>query len=275
MPERHRAGTQRDSKPSSDARSIGPRRSGRFARTPCFPPCSSSSTQTIGPTRSPRFLPCSGWSTQTNVPTRYDAASRCSDAWTCLPLRTVERSNAVSPESDHLIAGLAGSQSRRVALHTGASMLAGLGAFALPRSTVAQATPTTSSPGEGLLLVQGFSHGSLFPTQGDVGVLPYTVILWDAADRGYFFADSASGSAGVVPTESVLTALGSEARAVRAVLVAAAAKESSAAASGQQVWALSQVSGSLGSDPGAVTYQGEPLNSEDAMALLGSAPAEL
>ncbi len=181
----------------------------------------------------------------------------------------------MSPKSDHLIAGLAGSQSRRVALHAGAAMLAGLGAFALPRSTIGQSTPTSGGPGEGLLLVQGFSHGSLFPTQGDVGVLPYTVILWDAADRGYFFADTASGSAGVVPAESVLTALDGEAGAVRAVLVAPVAEESSAAASGQQVWALSQVSGSLGSDPGAVTYQGEPLNSEDALALLGSAPAEL
>ena len=42
---------------------------------------------------------------------------------------------------------------------------------------------------EAALLVQSFSHGTLFPTQGDVEGVPYTVILWDAADRGFFFAD--------------------------------------------------------------------------------------
>ena len=180
----------------------------------------------------------------------------------------------MSTQDNHSVAGL-GPRSRRGALHAGGALLAGLGAFALPRSVIAQATPTAGAPGESFLLVQSFSQASLFPTQGDVGVAPYTIILWDAADRGLFFADWATGTAGIVPTESVLTAIGGDASPVRAVLVATPADESDASGLGQQAWALSLVGGSLGSDPGAVTYQGEPLTGEDAMALLGNAPADL
>ena len=66
-----------------------------------------------------------------------------------------------------------------------------------------------------MLLVQSFSHGTLFPTQGDAGGAPYTVILWDAADRGFFFADVMSGVAGVVPSERVLAGIGTKARPER------------------------------------------------------------
>ncbi|MGH2617944.1 MAG: hypothetical protein ACRDJC_22170, partial [Thermomicrobiales bacterium] len=52
------------------------------------------------------------------------------------------------------------------------------------------------------------------------------------------------------------------------------AEESGAAAS-QEVWALRLGYGGLGSDPGAVTYQGEPLPAEDAAAWLETAPATL
>ena len=103
---------------------------------------------------------------------------------------------------------------------------------------------------------------------------PYTVILWDAADRGFFFADCTSGVAGVVPSEPVLAGIGAG-TPVRAVLVGAATEESDSATMPQGVWALSLVYGSLGSDPGAVTYQGEPLASEDATSWLGTAPAAL
>lgn len=157
-------------------------------------------------------------------------------------------------------------RSRRAALHAGGLLFAGMGAIALQRSAAAQATPIAGEPGDGLLLVQSFSQGSLFPTQGDGEILPYTVILWDAADRGFFFADGASGAAGVVPTEGVLAAFGDETAPVRALLVSPA---------GETVWALNLVHGSLGSDPGAVTYQGEPLSGEDAAAWLGAAPADL
>ncbi len=127
-----------------------------------------------------------------------------------------------------------------------------------------------------MLLVQSFGRGSLFPTQGDAGVLPFTVILWDAADRGVFFADCASAAAGVVPTESVLSAIAARGDYTRALLIAAYAAESDAdTAASQAVWALRIGYGALGSDPGAVTYQGDPLPDDEGVALLGAAPAAL
>jgi hypothetical protein len=180
----------------------------------------------------------------------------------------------VSPEDHCSVAALSGAQSRRTVLHAGAALLAGMGAVASQRSAAAQATPTAHAPGGGLLLVQSFSQGSLFPTQGDAGGAPYTVILWDAADRGFFFADWTGGVAGVVPSERVLAGIGTTAPAW-AVLVGTATEESDSATPAQGVWALSLVYGSLGSDPGAVTYQGEPLAGEDATSWLGTAPRAL
>jgi hypothetical protein len=149
-----------------------------------------------------------------------------------------------------------------------------MGVLALRQSAAAQATPTAEARGDGPLLVQSFSQGSLFPTQGDVEGAPYTVIMWDAADRGFFFADCTGGVAGVVPSESVLAAIGTETPA-RAVLVGAATEENDSATLDQGVWALSLGTGSLGSDPGAVTYQGEPLANEVATSWLSAAPAAL
>jgi hypothetical protein len=193
----------------------------------------------------------------------------------CSRSRNVERSKTVSPEDLCSIAALTGSQSRRTALHTGGALLAGMGALAfhLQRSAAAQATPTADAQG-GSLLVQSFSHGTLFPTQGDVEGVPYTVILWDAADRGFFFTDVMSGVAGVVPSERVLAAIGTES-SPRAVIVGTATEGNDAATPAQAVWALSLINGSLGSDPGAVTYQGEPLAGEDAKSWLGAEPAAL
>ena len=175
---------------------------------------------------------------------------------------------------------LTGAQSRRAALHTGGALLAGMTALALQvhsqQSAAAQATPTAEGGG-GPLLVQSFSHGSLFPTQGDAGGAPYTLILWDAADRGFFFVDWTSGVVGVAPSDRVLTGIGTDAPA-RAVLVGAPAQENDSATPAtptQGVWALSLVYGDLGSDPGAVTYQGEPLAGEDATSWLGTAPAAM
>ena len=181
----------------------------------------------------------------------------------------------MSIEYDHLIGDLTGRRSRRAVLHTGVALLAGLGASALPGMVGAQATPTAGALGDGFLLVQSFSQGSLFPTQGDVGAVPYTVILWDAADRGFFFVDRTGAGAGVAPTERVLDAIGGGSEPLPALLVATAADESGEATSGQQVWALGLVSGGLGADPGAVTYQGEPLTSEEAMAVHGGASPDL
>jgi len=123
----------------------------------------------------------------------------------------------------------------------------------------------------GALLVQSFGQGSLFPTQGDVGVLPYTVILWDAADRGFFVLDPTDGSAGVASTETVLSALAAADEPPPAILLTLSGGDSATGA----IWALRLVSGSLGSDPGAVTYQGEPLSGDDTPSWLGTAPPEL
>jgi hypothetical protein len=193
---------------------------------------------------------------------------------TCSRECIVERSKTVSPEDHYSSAALTGSQSRRAALHAGGALLAGLGALAIQRSATAQSTPIAGAGGGGSVLVQSFSHGTLFPTQGDVEGVPYTVILWDAADRGFFFADVMSGVAGVVPSERVLAAIGTES-SPRAVIVGSATEGNDVATPAQGVWALSLVNGSLGSDPGAVTYQGEPLASEDATSLLGTDPAAL
>ena len=180
----------------------------------------------------------------------------------------------MSPEDLCSIAALTGAHSRRVALHTGGALLTGLGALAFQRSVAAQGTPTADARGGGVLLVQSFSHGTLFPTQGDAEGAPYTVILWDAADRGFFFSDVMSGVAGVVPSERVLAGIGTES-SPRAVIVGTSREGTDPATPAQGVWALSLVYGDLGSDPGAVTYQGEPLASEDATSWLGTAPAAL
>jgi hypothetical protein len=83
-----------------------------------------------------------------------------------------------------------------------------------------------------------------------------------------------SGIAGVVPSERVLAGIGSES-SPRAVIVGTSTEGNDSATPAQGVWALSLVYGDLGSDPGAVTYQGEPLASDDATAWLETAPAAL
>jgi hypothetical protein len=168
----------------------------------------------------------------------------------------------------HAVLDVIRSQSRRTALQRGGTLATALMAFGLPRIAAAQATPTVA--GQGLLLVQGFSKGSLFPTQGEEGVPPYTVILWDAADQGVFFADCAGGVAGILLAERVANAIGAEAQPM-AALVASTGEDGDA---GNGVWALRLVYGGLGADPGAVTYQGAPLDSDEAAAWLGTMPNE-
>jgi hypothetical protein len=162
------------------------------------------------------------------------------------------------------------THSRRTALYSGA-LAAALGTLSLRLSAAAQATPEAAEMPAAALLVQSFVQGSLFPTQGDVGVLPYTAILWDAAERGFLALDPTSGSLGVASTESVLTALGAATDPPAAVLLTLAGGNGATGA----IWALRLVSGMLGSDPGAVTYQGEPLTEDDVPAWLGNAPPQL
>ena len=163
---------------------------------------------------------------------------------------------------------LSHTSSRRTALCVGA-LAAALGTLSLRLSAAAQATPEATTASNGLL-VQSFGQGSLFPTQGDVGVLPYTAILWDAAERGFFSHDAASGSAGVVSTEAVLSALAAADQPPLAGLMTLSSGDGGAAAT----WALRLVSGELGSDPGAVTYQGAPLSAEES-DWLGTTALEL
>lgn len=162
------------------------------------------------------------------------------------------------------------ARSRRAAIRDSA-LLAALGTISLRLGAAAQATPGAAQA-SGALLVQSFGRGSLFPTQGDVGVLPYTAILWDAAERGFFLHDAASGSAGIVATEAVLFALAAADEPPPAALATLPPDGSDDAAA---IWAIRLVSGSLGSDPGAVTYQGEPLAEEDAASWFVDAPPAL
>jgi hypothetical protein len=177
-----------------------------------------------------------------------------------------ERSIDVTP-TDRLPEGMSRASSRRAAVG-GGMLLAALGAIALRASAAAQATPVAATTVT-TLLVQSFGRGSLFPTQGDVGVMPYTAILWDAAERGFLSLDTARDAADVASTEAVLSALGAAEEPPLAILLSLAGGASGA------IWALRLVSGALGSDPGAVTYQGEPISSDDALPWLGTAPPEL
>jgi hypothetical protein len=156
--------------------------------------------------------------------------------------------------------------SRRSTLRAGGALLAAAGGLALPRSVFAQSTPVTE--GAGLLLVQSFSHGSLFPTQGEAGLLPYTLILWDAAARGLFFTSAADQAAGFAPTEALLLAIAAGERPRAAVVV----PESPGV---QRVWTIRLAYGGLGSDPDAVTYQGEAMDEAEAADWLGMTPEPL
>lgn len=167
-----------------------------------------------------------------------------------------------------VLSSLTVARSRRDALRAGGAFLGG-GGLAVSGIPAAPGKLTATAAEPGLVLVQGFGRGSLFPTQGDVGVPPYTAILWDAADRGLFYM-SHDGGAGFAPTDALIAAIAAGERP-RAAVVAPASDD----AGGQQVWALRLVYAGAGSDPGAVTYQGEPIEEEEAAAWLGVAPLAL
>jgi hypothetical protein len=165
---------------------------------------------------------------------------------------------------------LTSSQSRRVAIQAG-GLLVAIGALALPVVVRAQATPAAEGSGAGMLLVQSFSKGSLFPTQGDVGVPPYTLILWDAADRGFFTIAAADLVASFAPTNALIISIEAGERPQATVVVPASLDGSRP----EQAWSLRLVYGGLGADPGAVTYQGEPVEETEASASLGMTAAAL
>jgi hypothetical protein len=162
--------------------------------------------------------------------------------------------------------GSARTASRRTAL-AGVGALLAAGLRGGPVEAAAAGTPVAAS-GKGLLLVQAFTHGSLFPTQGDVGVIPFTAILWDAADRGFFSV--AGGAAGFAPTDALIAGLAAGERPLAALLAPGAADGAT-----PHVWALRLAYGGLGADPGAVTYQGEAVDQGEAAAWLGMTPLPL
>lgn len=155
------------------------------------------------------------------------------------------------------------SHSRRALLHGGAAA-ALLGAVAGPHLALAQGTPEAGE-GSDILLIQAFSQASLFATQGDADTHPYTLILWDAAPSGLVYLSS--GGAGVVSVDALLLAITAGAQPQAALVL-----PSADGASEQFAWALHLSLAEAGSDPGAVTYQGDLLGEEEATALLGVAP---
>jgi hypothetical protein len=174
-----------------------------------------------------------------------------------------------------LIQLLAASPTRRGALGGGLAALAVLGA---DRISAQDATPATGDDAPSPLLIQGFSNGTLFPTQGDAADLPpYTLILWDAATAGYLIIDRASGEADVVSAETVLAALETTTDGISGALLAHAQPEGDAASiQERQTWALRLVSGEAGADPGAVTYLGTvltPTAAEESAASATPPPA--
>lgn len=166
------------------------------------------------------------------------------------------------------------ARSRRAALGLGGALLAmaGVQGLSTPQGARAQGTPVAGGNGTGLLVLQAFSKGSLFPTQGDAASPPFTLILWDAADRGIFYTDIApdGGAAGVAPTETLIISIAAGERPLAAAVLPAASEGSE-----QLVFALRLAYAGLGSDPGAITFQGEPVPEDEAAAWLGMAPAAL
>lgn len=164
------------------------------------------------------------------------------------------------------------ARSRRAAIGIGGAFLAMAGAHMLPiaRAVDAQGTPIAGADGSGLLVLQAFSKGSLFPTQGDAASPPYTLILWDAADRGVFYTAADGSAAGVAPTDALIIAIEAGEQPLAAAVLPAPT-----GASEPRVFALRLAYAGPGSDPGAITFQGEPVPEDEVAAWLGVPPEGL
>ncbi len=137
----------------------------------------------------------------------------------------------------NLSTGLTTAQSRRAAIQTGGTLAAALSLFGQRTAAAQDSTPQAETTGANALLVQSFNSGTLFPTQGDAGGPPYTLYLWEVADRGTFFVDPANHTSGIVATEPVLAAIMSVNEQPRAVLVAMV-KQNDNEEPHQEIWAL-------------------------------------
>ena len=99
--------------------------------------------------------------------------------------------------TDQIMAGLTQSQSRRAAFQTGGALAGALTAFGVRQAAAEEATPGSGMSTSGLLVVQAFTSGTLFPTQGDAVSPPYTLYLWKSL--------TAAASSSTIPrTRSVL-----------------------------------------------------------------------
>jgi hypothetical protein len=153
--------------------------------------------------------------------------------------------------------------SRRGVIQGAAGLATVLAVAGAPPAAAQSATPAANAGRPGPVAVQAFGKGTLFPTQGDGPDLPpYTAILWDATDRGVVVADPVAGVMGVVPAERVVEAL----TAARNATAALVARLPAGSERDEGIWLLTLTSGGLGADPGAATYQGEPLASSDNVA---------
>lgn len=126
------------------------------------------------------------------------------------------------------------------------------------------ALPAGAQDEAGMTIVQAFASGTLFPTQGDAVGPPYTLILWGADGRGLL---AVTGEwAAVLNSGALLAALAAGAQPQAAVVLPAPAD-----GTGQQrAWGMKLVSGSPGSDPDAITYQGDLLDDAAASGWLGT-----
>jgi len=172
--------------------------------------------------------------------------------------------------SDRMPRSSADRASRRATLRAVAALSAVLAASRLHQSAAAQATPTAETLGTGALFVQSFSQGTIMATQGDSTTSPpWTLILWEATARDVLFTDPANHAAGVVTADEILAALGTAAEPTPVVVIAQGVDEGTPTGEGESAWAMTLSLGSLGSDPGAVTYQGALLEAAEAQAALG------
>ena len=147
------------------------------------------------------------------------------------------------------------SPSRRAIVQAG-GLAALAGAFT--------AWPVRAQDDAGLTIIQAFATGTLFPTQGDADSPPYTLILWGADGRGLL---ALTGEwAAVLNSGSLLAALEAGEEPQAAVVLPAPA----AGAGQQRAWGLKLTSGSPGSDPDAITYQGDLLDDAAASDWLGT-----